>query len=661
MKIYLHGGDNLNWALDDDLKNFSDAISDSAFTIVNGESEADVIYSVNWRDLLHLENSLLESKFIVACVPHDIRVMLQELDYLEIAPYINLWTSMSLANLEKMKLLGFNCALIRQAISQEFKCLNLEEKKKIKAFYNIPQNSFVIGSFQRDTEGVDLVSPKLVKGPDVFFQIIKAVNKRIPNLHILLAGPRRFWLRKQLDAEQINYTFVGENRDLESDDIDTNNLSASEINRLYNITDLYIVGSRLEGGPKAILECLSVGTPIISSRVGHAPDYLSETSLFTDPHEAIDLVMSICNSGSLESTSTTNDTFLNNLKSDVKNLYLLIQENNLEKGTAKSIYRKIVKNSIRRSFWNRIFRKDLTVCVPYEFRSGPWGGGNQFLKALVSSLSGRNNVTTKINRHTNVALVNSFTYNQKDIKQIEKLSIPVVHRIDGPTFLIRGKDKEVDDKMFEFNQKNATVTIFQTFWSFVENLKLGYRPVNPIIINNASDNKLFFKKIKSENSKKIRIVSTSWSENYKKGFHDFKRLSSLIDRNKYEYTFVGRLPEDIAGIEVISPKPSDQLNNILNDCDLYVAASVNDPCSNALVEALTVNLPVLYRKSGGHSELVSYGGISYSDEAKIYERLEVLSRHKDMYQSLITAPNSELVFNRYAKVLTLAAKGRKKV
>ena len=53
----------------------------------------------------------------------------------------------------------------------------------------------------------------------------------------------------------------------------------SKLNLLYNILDLYIVSSRLEGGPQAILECAISETPIISTNVGVALS-LSKGSIF---------------------------------------------------------------------------------------------------------------------------------------------------------------------------------------------------------------------------------------------------------------------------------------------------------------------------------------------------------------------------------------------
>ena len=60
------------------------------------------------------------------------------------------------------------------------------------------------------------------------------------------------------------------------------------INKLYNSLDLYIVSSRQEGGPQALLECAITKTPIISTDVGVAKDILSEKSIFyKDAKEAV--------------------------------------------------------------------------------------------------------------------------------------------------------------------------------------------------------------------------------------------------------------------------------------------------------------------------------------------------------------------------------------
>ena len=54
----------------------------------------------------------------------------------------------------------------------------------------------------------------------------------------------------------------------------------SELNELYNCLDLYIVASRVEGGPQSILEATLTKTPIISTDVGLAKEILHPDSIF---------------------------------------------------------------------------------------------------------------------------------------------------------------------------------------------------------------------------------------------------------------------------------------------------------------------------------------------------------------------------------------------
>ena len=56
--------------------------------------------------------------------------------------------------------------------------------------------------------------------------------------------------------------------------------SFDELNELYNLLDLYIVSSRIEGGPQAIMECAITKTPIISTDVGIASEILSKESIY---------------------------------------------------------------------------------------------------------------------------------------------------------------------------------------------------------------------------------------------------------------------------------------------------------------------------------------------------------------------------------------------
>ena len=143
---------------------------------------------------------------------------------------------------------------------------SIEDKESLVKKYNLSPEKYYIGSFQRDTEGVDLKSPKLIKGPDRFIEILSSDYFAGKNIEVILTGKRRQYIISELEKRKIPYKYF--------EMVDFN-----EINELYNILNLYIVSSRVEGGPQAILECGVTNTPIISTDVGVASEILSPKSI----------------------------------------------------------------------------------------------------------------------------------------------------------------------------------------------------------------------------------------------------------------------------------------------------------------------------------------------------------------------------------------------
>ncbi len=139
----------------------------------------------------------------------------------------------------------------------------------LKEKYNLPKDALLVGSFQRDTEGHDLKSPKLSKGPDIFCDLVEGFHQNNSNVQCVLSGWRRQYVMNRLDKAGIKYHYF------EWADFET-------LNDLYNCLDLYLVSSRCEGGPQAIVEAAVTKTPIISTDVGLARYILAEESVFGD-------------------------------------------------------------------------------------------------------------------------------------------------------------------------------------------------------------------------------------------------------------------------------------------------------------------------------------------------------------------------------------------
>ena len=143
----------------------------------------------------------------------------------------------------------------------------IEDKESLRKNYDIDNDAFIIGSFQRDSEGSNLSTPKLSKEPDQFIKILKLYKEEGKNILVILSGKRRNYIINELKNLDIKYLYF--------EMVDLNKL-----NELYNLLDLYIVASRFEGGPQSIYECALTKTPIISTNVGIANEILSDESIF---------------------------------------------------------------------------------------------------------------------------------------------------------------------------------------------------------------------------------------------------------------------------------------------------------------------------------------------------------------------------------------------
>lgn len=296
----------------------------------------------------------------------------------------------------------------------------------------------------------------------------------------------------------------------------------------------------------------------------------------------------------------------------------------------------------------------------HEFHKPPYGGGNQFLLALKNELElrGLEIGENKIGRNTKVMLINSFNFDFEKVRQLKKKreDLRIVHRIDGPIGVYRDSDIDIDKKICALNNELADATIFQSQFSFNKHLELNLRFKDPTIINNAVNDKIFNRdrrKQPPQAGEKIKIIASAWSDNPRKGGPFYEWLDKNLDPARYEFTFVGRIKNNLINSKHIPALPSEELAKLLKNSDIYITASQEDPCSNALIEALACGLPAVYFNSGGHPELVREAGAGFNNYDEALLAIEKVAGDYSQLQSKIDILSMKEAANRYMQVLKI--------
>ena len=291
----------------------------------------------------------------------------------------------------------------------------------------------------------------------------------------------------------------------------------------------------------------------------------------------------------------------------------------------------------------------------HEFAPPPTGGGHQFLRALVAELE-RRDLTVELNEispGTAACLVNSFNFDFRRLRRFARDDVRFVHRVDGPIGTYRGFDDGTDTRIAGLNAGLADATIVQSRYSLEAHRALGIELVEPHVITNTVDPAVFHPPVEREPlaGRRVRVIASSWSDNPNKGADVLRWLDQNLDSERYELTFAGRTGEVFERTRVLGPISTEPLALELRRSDVYLAPSRNDPCSNALLEALASGLPAVFRASGGHPELVGEAGIAFDDPVEVADALDRVVAELDERRAAIRVIPMGEVADGYLEVL----------
>jgi glycosyltransferase involved in cell wall biosynthesis len=262
MKIYLNSPKE-NWIVDRFVREWT--INNSFITCKNIK-KSDIVWIISPWTWKKLSKSQIKKKKVLVTIHHIDENKFNREDFESLDQYVDFYHVISKITQAKLQKITNKKIFYSPFWIDENNWFEIKNKMKLKEKYDINNEEFLIGSFQRDTE-IDGKSPKLEKGPDNLLKIIidyKLIGK---DIKVILCGTRRDYIINELNQNNIKFSYF-------------EMISTKELNELYNILDLYVVSSRVEGGPAAIMEAALAKTPLISTDVGLASEILHSKSIF---------------------------------------------------------------------------------------------------------------------------------------------------------------------------------------------------------------------------------------------------------------------------------------------------------------------------------------------------------------------------------------------
>lgn len=298
----------------------------------------------------------------------------------------------------------------------------------------------------------------------------------------------------------------------------------------------------------------------------------------------------------------------------------------------------------------------MKIHILHNLRDEPWGGGNQFLKALRGEWMWQGTYTDTSEEADGI-LINSYPFGAEYLfgtlwhlkrRYPNKM---VVYRLDGPISTIRQKNRDIDRIIRAWSEAIADGIIFQSSWCEEQNRQeFGITSNYQTVIHNAPDPTIFHLPTSQPShppTSPIKLIATSWSNNPRKGFDVYQFLDEHLDFNKYTMTFVGNAPVTFKHIKMLAPLSSRELADVLREHDIFITASKTDPCSNSLIEGLACGLPAVALNDGGHPELIQRGGELFSGTQDVLQKIYLVADHLSEYKNRLPSFNLTQVANDY--------------
>jgi hypothetical protein len=295
----------------------------------------------------------------------------------------------------------------------------------------------------------------------------------------------------------------------------------------------------------------------------------------------------------------------------------------------------------------------MKVAVGYRVVTGPWGGGNRFVSALVEGLIAKGHVVVHDLRDCDIDLI-VIIDPRSSIPNIPfgagavlryltyvNSKVVVLHRINEC-------DERKNTRTMNFRLRLANYaadyTVFVGSWLQGLNVWRSGDGCGHSVILNGADPGIFNRNDHHpwSGSGAVKLVTHHWGGNWMKGFDIYERIDSMLTdetwRGRIEFTYIGNLPKDFhfSNARHLPPMDAEALAAELRKHHIYVTASINEPGGNHQNEGGLCGLPLLYRNSGCMPEYCDGFGVMYDGLRDFDAALsEIIDRYSTLQQNMV--------------------------
>ncbi len=257
----------------------------------------------------------------------------------------------------------------------------------------------------------------------------------------------------------------------------------------------------------------------------------------------------------------------------------------------------------------------MKVLVNRRIVEGPWGGGNNFIRALVQGLQNAGHeVTNKLEPGIDCFFIadprpNSDCIGLADFMRVrdEFPNVKLIQRINECD--ARKNTEHMDNFLLQCSSVIDT-TNFVSDWLASYFSKRGWRCSRNMSIHNGVDTNVFKPSKKSPNAEVPSVVAHHWSNNIMKGFDVYDFLDYMASKKMINFTYIGRHRNSFNNTVCVDPCTGAVLADKLSGHDIYISGSRFDPGPNHILESISVGLPTYVHADGGGA--VEFAGSSHS-------------------------------------------------